>query len=78
MRSVLLSRPIPLYDGTLLRTLEEARALTRRNKRDTFRDPWTRAEPLIERAAETGSAEDIARVTGQLELVLFGAGQIQL
>lgn len=74
----LLSRPIPMSDGSFLRTLGEARELTAKNKRNRFRDPWTRAEPLIEAAAESGEADAIERATGQLEGVLFGAGLLQL
>lgn len=76
--SALLSRPIPLNDGSFLRTLGQARDLTRQNKKDRFRDPWARAEPLIEEAARTGSADDIERVTGQMEMVVFGAAKMQL
>jgi hypothetical protein len=67
-----------MRDGQFLRTLQDARELTARNRRQRFRDPWTRAEPLIEEAADTGTADDIERVTGQLEMVLFGAGLLKL
>lgn len=76
--SVLLTRPIPMSDGRLLRTLADARVLTQAKKRARFRDPWSRAEPLIEQAAETGAADDIDRVTGQLEMVLLGAQMLKL
>lgn len=76
--SALLSRPIPLADGQFLRTLADARELTRKNRRARMRDPWARAEPLLDAAAETGAADDIERVTGQLEAVVFGAGMMKL
>jgi hypothetical protein len=73
-----LTRPIPMADGQLLRTLADARALTLKNKTQRYRDGWRRAEPLLNEAARTGSADDIARVTGQLEGVLFGAAMLKL
>jgi hypothetical protein len=73
-----LTRPIPMEDGQLLRTLADARALTLKNKTARERDPWRRAEPLLNEAAATGSDDDIARVTGQIEMVLFGEGKLDL
>jgi hypothetical protein len=73
-----LSRPIPMTDGKLLRTLADARALTLKNKTNRYRDGWRRAEPLLNEAAATGSADDIARVTGQIEMVLFGEAKLDL
>lgn len=72
--SRLLSRPIPLSDGTLLRTLEQARALTEGNRRRAF----VRAAKLIDDAEASGSADDIERVTGQIEMVLFGEAKLDL
>jgi hypothetical protein len=76
--TALLSHPIPLRDGTLIRTLGQARDLTDKHKNDRFRDPWSRAEPLIEEAEESGERIAIERVTGQVEMILFGAGLLKL
>ena len=73
-----LSRPIPMADGKFLRTLADARALTLKNKTNRYRDAWRRAEPLIEAAANSGNPDDIARVTGQIEMVLFGQAKLDL
>jgi hypothetical protein len=62
--SALLSRPIPLNDGRLIRTLADARALKLRSRRDRLRQ-------MLNEAAESGAALDIDRVTGQLEGELF-------
>lgn len=62
--SKLLSRPIPLNDGRLIRTLADARALKLRSRRDRLRQ-------MLDDAAETGAFADIDRATGQLEGELF-------
>lgn len=73
-----LSRPIPMADGRLLRTLADARALAMQNKTRRYRDAWRRAEPLLREAAASGDAVSIERVTGQIEMVLFGEGRLRL
>lgn len=69
--SALLTRPIPMSDGRLIRSLGDAKALQLRTRRD-------RLTALLDAAAETGTADDIERVTGQLEIAVFAAGKMQL
>lgn len=76
--SRLLSRPIPLCDGRLLRTLAQARELTKKNKRAGLRCQWSRADALLETAAGTGAQDDIDRATGKLEMVLLGEQKLDL
>jgi hypothetical protein len=76
--SALLSRPVPVKDGKLIRTLNDARQLALANKATGGRTSWQSAAGLMLTAAETGAAIDIEAATKQLELALLLEGRLKL
>ncbi|MDB5927324.1 MAG: hypothetical protein JWN13_6260 [Betaproteobacteria bacterium] len=69
--SALLSRPVPVRDGPVLRTLKQAAILTMFNKETGKRSSWQSAARKLMLAAETGNKGDIEDATKQIELALF-------
>jgi hypothetical protein len=63
--SALLTRPVPVRDGPLLRTLKQAADLTMEN--GVQRSSWEGAARKLMTAAETGLKGDIEAATKQIE-----------
>jgi len=74
--SALLSRPVPVRDGPLLRTLKQAADLTMKN--GVQRTSWEGAARKLMTAAESGSKPDIEAATKQIELALFMENRLQM
>ena len=74
--SALLSRPVPVRDGPLLRTLKQAADLTMEN--GVQRSSWEASARKLMTAAESGTKADIEAATKQIELALFMENRLQM
>jgi len=78
--SVELARPVPVRDGTELRTLRDACTMVLDGVPEAkqLRPEWQHAAKLLMAAAESGKSDDVEAATKQIELALLLNGLLLL